>query len=162
MRLQEFVLNKKKALAQRNLNHCLPSDPRYWYGWVSQPTTTEPLTACSVTCWTPLNNSLTVNSAFKVMAIRNSTLHTFVWVQFSSAPPHAQPHSVTVSSSYHGSLSRSQNDCEGAECILISTLLLSHTSATLLTSNCLRKQVKENTTPLFVMLFYLEISDFWR
>ncbi|XP_040004564.1 histone deacetylase 4 isoform X2 [Xiphias gladius] len=32
MRLQEFVLNKKKALAQRNLNHCLPSDPHYWYG----------------------------------------------------------------------------------------------------------------------------------
>ncbi|KAM4609289.1 histone deacetylase 4 isoform 2-T2 [Polymixia lowei] len=32
MRLQEFVLNKKKALAQRNLNHCLPNDPRYWYG----------------------------------------------------------------------------------------------------------------------------------
>ncbi|XP_075904576.1 histone deacetylase 4 [Nelusetta ayraudi] len=32
MRLQEFVLNKKKALAQRNLNHCLPGDPRYWYG----------------------------------------------------------------------------------------------------------------------------------
>ncbi|KAM7407774.1 hypothetical protein PAMA_003503 [Pampus argenteus] len=32
MRLQEFVLNKKKALAQRNLNHCLPSNPRYWYG----------------------------------------------------------------------------------------------------------------------------------
>uniref|UniRef100_A0A3B4YWS0 Histone deacetylase n=1 Tax=Seriola lalandi dorsalis TaxID=1841481 RepID=A0A3B4YWS0_SERLL len=32
MRLQEFVLNKKKALAQRNINHCLPSDPRYWYG----------------------------------------------------------------------------------------------------------------------------------
>ncbi|KAM9364479.1 histone deacetylase 4 isoform 2-T3 [Pholidichthys leucotaenia] len=32
MRLQEFVLNKKKALAQRNLNHYLPSDPRYWYG----------------------------------------------------------------------------------------------------------------------------------
>ncbi|XP_070694858.1 histone deacetylase 4 isoform X2 [Pempheris klunzingeri] len=32
MRLQEFVLNKKKALAQRNLNHCLPSDPRLWYG----------------------------------------------------------------------------------------------------------------------------------
>ncbi|XP_036400901.1 histone deacetylase 4-like isoform X2 [Megalops cyprinoides] len=30
MRLQEFVLNKKKALAQRNLNHCLPSDPRLW------------------------------------------------------------------------------------------------------------------------------------
>ena len=37
MRLQEFVLNKKKALAQRNLNHCLPRDLRYWYGWVSQP-----------------------------------------------------------------------------------------------------------------------------
>lgn len=35
MRLQEFVLNKKKALAQRSLNHCLPSDLRYWYGWVS-------------------------------------------------------------------------------------------------------------------------------
>ncbi|MEQ2236253.1 Histone deacetylase 4, partial [Ilyodon furcidens] len=34
MRLQEFVLNKKKALAQRSLNHCLPSDPRYWYGRV--------------------------------------------------------------------------------------------------------------------------------
>ncbi|XP_056145275.1 histone deacetylase 4 [Lampris incognitus] len=32
LRLQEFVLNKKKALAQRNLNHCLPNDPRYWYG----------------------------------------------------------------------------------------------------------------------------------
>ncbi|XP_044071994.1 histone deacetylase 4 isoform X2 [Siniperca chuatsi] len=32
MRLQEFVLNKKKALAQRNLNHCLPTDPRFWYG----------------------------------------------------------------------------------------------------------------------------------
>ncbi|XP_035375782.1 histone deacetylase 4 isoform X2 [Electrophorus electricus] len=32
MRLQEFVLNKKKALAQRSLNHCMPSDPRYWYG----------------------------------------------------------------------------------------------------------------------------------
>uniref|UniRef100_A0A1A8GZG6 Histone deacetylase n=2 Tax=Nothobranchius korthausae TaxID=1143690 RepID=A0A1A8GZG6_9TELE len=32
MRLQEFVLNKKKALAQRNLNHCLLSTPRYWYG----------------------------------------------------------------------------------------------------------------------------------
>ncbi|XP_034042539.1 histone deacetylase 4 isoform X2 [Thalassophryne amazonica] len=32
MRLQEFVLNKKKALAQRNINHGLPSDPRYWYG----------------------------------------------------------------------------------------------------------------------------------
>ncbi|KAA0715482.1 Histone deacetylase 4 [Triplophysa tibetana] len=32
MRLQEFVLNKKKALAQRSLNHCLPSDLRYWYG----------------------------------------------------------------------------------------------------------------------------------
>uniref|UniRef100_A0AAY4C4L1 Histone deacetylase n=1 Tax=Denticeps clupeoides TaxID=299321 RepID=A0AAY4C4L1_9TELE len=31
MRLQEFVLNKKKALAQRNLNHCMPN-PRYWYG----------------------------------------------------------------------------------------------------------------------------------
>uniref|UniRef100_A0A8C5A116 Histone deacetylase n=1 Tax=Gadus morhua TaxID=8049 RepID=A0A8C5A116_GADMO len=30
MRLQEFVLNKKKALAHRSLNHCLPSDPRYW------------------------------------------------------------------------------------------------------------------------------------
>ncbi|XP_028810026.1 histone deacetylase 4-like isoform X2 [Denticeps clupeoides] len=29
MRLQEFVLNKKKALAQRNLNHCMPN-PRYW------------------------------------------------------------------------------------------------------------------------------------
>ncbi|XP_045078367.1 histone deacetylase 4 isoform X2 [Coregonus clupeaformis] len=33
MRLQEFVLNKKKALAQRSLNHGgLPNDPRYWYG----------------------------------------------------------------------------------------------------------------------------------
>uniref|UniRef100_A0A8C9W4T4 Histone deacetylase n=1 Tax=Scleropages formosus TaxID=113540 RepID=A0A8C9W4T4_SCLFO len=32
MRLQEFVLNKKKALAQRNLNHCVPGDPRFWYG----------------------------------------------------------------------------------------------------------------------------------
>ncbi|KAM9803196.1 histone deacetylase 4-like isoform 2-T2 [Syngnathus typhle] len=30
MRLQEFVLNKKKALAHRNLNHCLSGDPRYW------------------------------------------------------------------------------------------------------------------------------------
>uniref|UniRef100_A0A3Q3VZ43 Histone deacetylase n=1 Tax=Mola mola TaxID=94237 RepID=A0A3Q3VZ43_MOLML len=32
MRLQEFVLNKKKALAQQNLNRCLPRDLRYWYG----------------------------------------------------------------------------------------------------------------------------------
>ncbi|XP_060049548.1 histone deacetylase 4 isoform X2 [Erinaceus europaeus] len=32
MKLQEFVLNKKKALAHRNLNHCVSSDPRYWYG----------------------------------------------------------------------------------------------------------------------------------
>ncbi|XP_028339101.1 histone deacetylase 4 isoform X4 [Physeter macrocephalus] len=32
MKLQEFVLNKKKALAHRNLNHCMSSDPRYWYG----------------------------------------------------------------------------------------------------------------------------------
>ncbi|XP_066542561.1 histone deacetylase 4 isoform X2 [Hoplias malabaricus] len=32
LHLQEFVLNKKKALAQRSLNHCMPSDPRYWYG----------------------------------------------------------------------------------------------------------------------------------
>ncbi|XP_076872085.1 histone deacetylase 4-like isoform X2 [Brachyhypopomus gauderio] len=31
MRLQEFVLNKKKALAQRSLNHCLSNNPRYWY-----------------------------------------------------------------------------------------------------------------------------------
>ncbi|XP_063504269.1 histone deacetylase 4 isoform X5 [Pongo pygmaeus] len=30
MKLQEFVLNKKKALAHRNLNHCISSDPRYW------------------------------------------------------------------------------------------------------------------------------------
>uniref|UniRef100_H3AFL1 Histone deacetylase n=1 Tax=Latimeria chalumnae TaxID=7897 RepID=H3AFL1_LATCH len=32
MKLQEFVLNKKKALAHRNLNHCMSSDPRFWYG----------------------------------------------------------------------------------------------------------------------------------
>uniref|UniRef100_A0A8C7CYI8 histone deacetylase n=1 Tax=Oncorhynchus kisutch TaxID=8019 RepID=A0A8C7CYI8_ONCKI len=39
MRLQEFVLNKKKALAQRSLNHGgLPNDPRYWYG---EPTGTR-------------------------------------------------------------------------------------------------------------------------
>ncbi|XP_056392987.1 histone deacetylase 4 isoform X2 [Hyla sarda] len=30
MKLQEFVLNKKKALAHRNLNHCMSSDPRFW------------------------------------------------------------------------------------------------------------------------------------
>eukprot|EP00079_Xenopus_tropicalis_P008716 XP_002932071.2 PREDICTED: histone deacetylase 4 isoform X1 [Xenopus tropicalis] len=30
MKLQEFVLNKKKALAHRSLNHCLSSDPRLW------------------------------------------------------------------------------------------------------------------------------------
>ncbi|XP_060786268.1 histone deacetylase 4 isoform X1 [Neoarius graeffei] len=35
MRLQEFVLNKKKALAQRSLNHCMPNDPRYSY-WKTQ------------------------------------------------------------------------------------------------------------------------------
>ncbi|XP_068101404.1 histone deacetylase 4 isoform X2 [Hyperolius riggenbachi] len=29
MKLQEFVLNKK-ALARRNLNHCISSDPRFW------------------------------------------------------------------------------------------------------------------------------------
>ncbi|XP_076978797.1 uncharacterized protein LOC143651856 isoform X1 [Tamandua tetradactyla] len=32
MKLQEFVLNEKKAVAHRNLNHCISSDPRYWYG----------------------------------------------------------------------------------------------------------------------------------
>uniref|UniRef100_A0A9J7ZBJ6 Histone deacetylase n=1 Tax=Cyprinus carpio carpio TaxID=630221 RepID=A0A9J7ZBJ6_CYPCA len=32
MRLQEFVLNKKKALAQRSLNHCISNNPRYWCG----------------------------------------------------------------------------------------------------------------------------------
>nr|XP_040124074.1 histone deacetylase 4 isoform X2 [Ictidomys tridecemlineatus] len=32
MKLQEFVLNKKKALAHRSLNQCISSDPRYWYG----------------------------------------------------------------------------------------------------------------------------------
>uniref|UniRef100_A0A0K8RUH2 Histone deacetylase n=1 Tax=Crotalus horridus TaxID=35024 RepID=A0A0K8RUH2_CROHD len=32
MKLQEFVLNKKKALAQRNLNHCISNDPHFWYG----------------------------------------------------------------------------------------------------------------------------------
>uniref|UniRef100_A0A8C8AS61 Histone deacetylase n=1 Tax=Otus sunia TaxID=257818 RepID=A0A8C8AS61_9STRI len=32
MKLQEFVLNKKKALAHRNLNHCISNDPRFWYG----------------------------------------------------------------------------------------------------------------------------------
>lgn len=37
MKLQEFVLNKKKALAHRNLNHCMSSDPRYWYGYVEGP-----------------------------------------------------------------------------------------------------------------------------
>ncbi|KAA0713508.1 Histone deacetylase 4 [Triplophysa tibetana] len=30
MRLQEFVLNKKKAIAQRTLNHCISNNPRYW------------------------------------------------------------------------------------------------------------------------------------
>ncbi|XP_075463491.1 histone deacetylase 4 isoform X2 [Ascaphus truei] len=30
MKLQEFVLNKKKALAHRSLNHCMSSDPRFW------------------------------------------------------------------------------------------------------------------------------------
>ncbi|XP_051752405.1 histone deacetylase 4-like isoform X2 [Ctenopharyngodon idella] len=30
MRLQEFVLNKKKALAQRSLNHCISNNPCYW------------------------------------------------------------------------------------------------------------------------------------
>ncbi|XP_075862229.1 histone deacetylase 4 isoform X3 [Microcebus murinus] len=30
MKLQEFVLNKKKALAHRSLNPCISSDPRYW------------------------------------------------------------------------------------------------------------------------------------
>uniref|UniRef100_A0A8C2CMN3 Histone deacetylase n=1 Tax=Cyprinus carpio TaxID=7962 RepID=A0A8C2CMN3_CYPCA len=30
MRLQEFVLNKKKTLAQRSLNHCISNNPRYW------------------------------------------------------------------------------------------------------------------------------------
>lgn len=34
MRLQEFVLNKKKALAQRSLNQGgLPNDAPYWYRW---------------------------------------------------------------------------------------------------------------------------------
>lgn len=34
MRLQEFVLNKKKALAQRSLNQGGPhNDAPYWYRW---------------------------------------------------------------------------------------------------------------------------------
>uniref|UniRef100_A0A8C3A858 Histone deacetylase n=1 Tax=Cyclopterus lumpus TaxID=8103 RepID=A0A8C3A858_CYCLU len=45
MRLQEFVLNKKKALAQRSINHCLPSDPRFWYGSLDQ--SSPPQTALS-------------------------------------------------------------------------------------------------------------------
>lgn len=32
LRLQEFVLNKKKAAAHRAINHSIPNDPRYWYG----------------------------------------------------------------------------------------------------------------------------------
>uniref|UniRef100_A0A4W3IY22 Histone deacetylase n=1 Tax=Callorhinchus milii TaxID=7868 RepID=A0A4W3IY22_CALMI len=32
LRLQEFVLNKKKAAAHRAINHSLPNDPRVWYG----------------------------------------------------------------------------------------------------------------------------------
>ncbi|XP_068185821.1 histone deacetylase 4 [Antennarius striatus] len=51
MRLQEFVLNKKKALAQRNLNHRLPSDPRFWYGKTQHSSldqSSPPQTALSV------------------------------------------------------------------------------------------------------------------
>ncbi|XP_078085219.1 histone deacetylase 4 isoform X4 [Mustelus asterias] len=32
LRLQEFVLNKKKAAAHRAINHSIPNDPRFWYG----------------------------------------------------------------------------------------------------------------------------------
>ena len=56
MRLQEFVLNKKKALAQRNLNHCLPGDPRFWYGWVSRPITAGRLKARDVTGCTSMKD----------------------------------------------------------------------------------------------------------
>uniref|UniRef100_A0A674NHW5 Histone deacetylase n=1 Tax=Takifugu rubripes TaxID=31033 RepID=A0A674NHW5_TAKRU len=45
MRLQEFVLNKKKALAQRNLNHCLPSDPKTQHSSLDQ--SSPPQTALS-------------------------------------------------------------------------------------------------------------------
>ncbi|XP_069472122.1 histone deacetylase 4 isoform X4 [Ambystoma mexicanum] len=30
MKLQEFVLNKKKAMAHRNLSHCMSNDPHFW------------------------------------------------------------------------------------------------------------------------------------
>uniref|UniRef100_A0A8C1WGH8 Histone deacetylase n=1 Tax=Cyprinus carpio TaxID=7962 RepID=A0A8C1WGH8_CYPCA len=36
MRLQEFVLNKKKALAHRSLNHCLPNDPKTQHSSLDQ------------------------------------------------------------------------------------------------------------------------------
>uniref|UniRef100_A0A671VXI6 Histone deacetylase n=1 Tax=Sparus aurata TaxID=8175 RepID=A0A671VXI6_SPAAU len=45
MRLQEFVLNKKKALAQRNLNHCLPGDPKTQHSSLDQ--SSPPQTALS-------------------------------------------------------------------------------------------------------------------
>uniref|UniRef100_A0A8C9VDQ8 Histone deacetylase n=1 Tax=Scleropages formosus TaxID=113540 RepID=A0A8C9VDQ8_SCLFO len=48
MKLQEFVLNKKKALAHRNLNHRVPGDPRLWktqHGSLDQ--SCPPRTGCS-------------------------------------------------------------------------------------------------------------------
>ncbi|XP_033965543.1 histone deacetylase 4 isoform X3 [Pseudochaenichthys georgianus] len=53
MRLQEFVLNKKKALAQRSLNHCMPGDPRFWYGKTQHSSldqSSPPQTALSAYC----------------------------------------------------------------------------------------------------------------
>ncbi|XP_077088209.1 histone deacetylase 4-like isoform X2 [Siphateles boraxobius] len=41
MRLQEFVLNKKKALAQRSLNHCISSNTHYWKTQSSPPQTSS-------------------------------------------------------------------------------------------------------------------------
>ncbi|XP_077011718.1 histone deacetylase 4 isoform X5 [Tamandua tetradactyla] len=57
MKLQEFVLNKKKALAHRNLNHCISSDPRYWYGKTQHSSleqSSPPQSGLSATCNHPV------------------------------------------------------------------------------------------------------------
>ncbi|XP_036925209.1 histone deacetylase 4 isoform X2 [Sturnira hondurensis] len=57
MKLQEFVLNKKKALAHRSLNHCLSSDPRYWYGKTQHSSldqSSPPQGGASATCNHPV------------------------------------------------------------------------------------------------------------
>lgn len=55
MRLQEFVLNKKKALAQRSLNQGGPhNDAPYWYRWETVSASTYTVYNIMAALWLPV------------------------------------------------------------------------------------------------------------